>query len=238
MKLTILFDNIPYDDRLTPLWGFSCLVEREGYEPFLFDTGSNGRVLLSNARILGIDLSEIESLILSHPHWDHVGGVDSVLELAPDVRLFVPASLSPRWIADLKRLSGGVTVVSEEPRPLFDGVLSTGIMSEAGEQSILIESPEGPILLTGCAHAGIVSIAARVTELAGQPLALAMGGFHLFAKESWEIEEVIEGLAALGVRRVCPTHCSGERAIAMFAEAYGADCIRGGVGAVIEISEE
>jgi len=235
MKLTILFDNVPYREGMTPLWGFACWVEPESGEPWLFDTGSNGRVLVRNARVAGVDLSRAKELVLSHPHWDHVGGIDSVLELAPGIRLYLTETFSKLWIRDLESLSGGVTVVGEEPTSLFDGVESTGMMAEIGEQSVLIRSSAGPVLLTGCAHAGIVEIAARATEMTGEPLRLVMGGFHLFRSEAWEIEEAIEGLTALGVRQVCPTHCTGERATEMFREAFGADCLQGGVGAVVEL---
>jgi 7,8-dihydropterin-6-yl-methyl-4-(beta-D-ribofuranosyl)aminobenzene 5'-phosphate synthase len=235
MKLTILFDNVPFREDMLPLWGFSCWVEPEGAHPWLFDTGSNGRVLLANAQKAGADLRRTKALVISHPHWDHVGGIDSVLEINPDLHLYLPASLSKLWIRDLERMSAGVTVIGKEPQPLFDGVESTGIMSEVGEQAAIIHSDKGPVVLTGCAHPGIVQIAARAIELCKEPLALLMGGFHLFRSDEEEIAEVIEGLVALGVRQVCPTHCTGERAAEMFREAFGDDCLRGGVGAVVEL---
>ncbi len=235
MKLTILFDNVPGREGMTPLWGFACWVEPEAGEPWLFDTGSNGRVLLQNARVAGVDLSRAKELVLSHPHWDHVGGLDTVLEIAPETHLYLTESFSKLWVRDLEKMSGGVKVVGKDPMPLFDGVESTGMMAEIGEQSALVRSPAGPILLTGCAHAGIVEIAARAMEMVEEPLALAIGGFHLFRSEEWEITEAIEGLSALGVRQVCPTHCTGERATEMFKEAFGEDCIAGGVGTIVEL---
>ncbi len=235
MKLTILFDNVPGRKGMKALWGFACWVEPEEGEPWLFDTGSNGRVLLENARVAGVDLTRTKTLVLSHPHWDHVGGLDSVLEIAPATHLYLTESFSKLWIRDLEKLSDGVTVVGKEPMRLFDGVDSTGMMAEIGEQSALIRSPAGPLLLTGCAHAGIVEIAARATEMAEEPLTLVMGGFHLFRSEEWEIAEAIEGLSALGVRKVCPTHCTGKRAAEMFEEIFGEDCLTGGVGAVVNL---
>jgi 7,8-dihydropterin-6-yl-methyl-4-(beta-D-ribofuranosyl)aminobenzene 5'-phosphate synthase len=178
MRLSILFDNVPGREDLIPLWGFSCSVESGGTR-WLFDTGSNGRVLLANAEKMGVDLSVVDALILSHPHWDHVGGVDSVLEVAPEVRLFVPDSLSKHWIADLRRMSGGVEVTGEAPRMLFDDVWSTGVMGEIGEQSVVVATEKGPIVLTGCAHPGIVAITARAVEMTGRAPYLVMGGFHL-----------------------------------------------------------
>ncbi len=64
---------------------------------------------------MGVDLSQIHSLVLSHPHWDHVGGLDSVLEIASHVRLYLPRTLSGYWRRDLEKMSGGVRVVDEDP---------------------------------------------------------------------------------------------------------------------------
>ena len=232
-KLTIVFDNYAYLEGFPTLWGFSCFIETPE-TTFLFDTGSNGRVLLRNMERLGVDLRRAEALVLSHPHWDHIGGVDSVLEAHPQMELFVPSSLSRHLIRDLKEQSLGVTVVGKEPVRLLPGVWSTGVMGEIGEQSVVIESDEGLVVVTGCAHPGIERIAARAMEMLGRPISLLMGGFHLMYSDARQIAEVIETLQSLGVRKVCPTHCTGDLAIEMFAEAFGDRFIRGGVGRVVE----
>jgi 7,8-dihydropterin-6-yl-methyl-4-(beta-D-ribofuranosyl)aminobenzene 5'-phosphate synthase len=232
-KLTIVFDNYAYLEGFPTLWGFSCFIETPE-TTFLFDTGSNGRVLLRNMERLGVDLRRAEALVLSHPHWDHIGGVDSVLEAHPQMELFVPSSLSRHLIRDLKEQSLGVTVVGKEPVRLLPGVWSTGVMGEIGEQSVVIESDEGLVVVTGCAHPGIERIAARAMEMLGRPVSLLMGGFHLMYSDARQIAGVIETLQSLGVRKVCPTHCTGDLAIEMFAEAFGDRFIRGGVGRVVE----
>jgi len=234
MRCSILFDNVKGRKDMTPLWGFACLVET-GDGSWLFDTGSNGRVLLDNARKMGIDLSQVGELVLSHPHWDHVGGVDSVIDVAPGIRLYVPDSLSGHWIADLRKMTGGVEVIGEASRRLFDGVRSTGVMGEVGEQAVVIDTSKGAVVLTGCAHPGIVAITARAVEMSGAAPYLVMGGFHLLKRSREEIEEVIEGMIALGVRKVCPTHCTGALGMEMFRAAFGADCLEGGLGTVVEV---
>jgi len=234
MRLSILFDNVPGREDLTPLWGFSCLIETEE-NCWIFDTGSNGRVLLENAEKMNIHLPWIDSMVISHPHWDHVGGIDSVLEVAPRVRLYVPASLSRHWIDDLRVMSGGVEVIGERAQTLFDSVRSTGIMGEIGEQAVIIDSRRGPVVLTGCAHPGIVEITARAVEMCGEAPYLLMGGFHLLKSSREEIQEVIDGLISLGVRQICPTHCTGRLGMEMFREAFGRDCLEGGLGSVVEI---
>jgi len=233
-KITILFDNYAYLEGFPTLWGFSSFVETPE-TTLLFDTGSNGRVLLKNMKRLGVDLHKAEALILSHPHWDHIGGVDSVLEVHPDLRLFVPDSLSRHYIHDLEGESLGVTVIGEQPAAILPGIWSTGTMGEIGEQSVVIEREEGVVVITGCAHPGVENIAARAIEMTGKPLQLLLGGFHLMYSDPEHITDVIRTLQALGVQNVCPTHCSGDLAIGMFAEAYGDHFFRGGVGRILEI---
>ncbi|WP_457608153.1 MBL fold metallo-hydrolase [Nitratifractor sp.] len=234
LRLNIVFDNYRYREDLESLWGFSCFIERpEGN--LLFDTGSNGRVLLRNIARMGLELTLLNTLVISHPHWDHIGGIDSVLELAPHLELYVPASLSRHYIRDLTGECASLTVVEEAPVPVAEGIRSTGIMGEIGEQSLLLETEEGLVVLTGCAHPGVVAICERAMEMTGRRIRLLMGGFHLMYSDEKTILATIAALGELGVASVCPTHCSGDLAIGFFREVYGDAYLRGGVGRVISL---
>ena len=91
MGILTVYDNKSCKHGLKSAWGFACVVDRR----ILFDTGGEGSTLLSNMRALGVDLSKIEALVLSHEHWDHTGGVsaflEAVREAGKEVRVFVPA---------------------------------------------------------------------------------------------------------------------------------------------------
>jgi glyoxylase-like metal-dependent hydrolase (beta-lactamase superfamily II) len=101
MKITIVYDNNPYDPRLRSDWGFSCLVSfRE--RAILFDTGGDGGILLENMKKLGIDPKGISTVLLSHIHGDHVGGLPAFLRQNSKVTVYVPGSFP----ADLKKKSG------------------------------------------------------------------------------------------------------------------------------------
>lgn len=233
--MKIIFDNYNehYGD-LRSLWGFSLYLEE--YR-LLFDTGSNGRVLLENMKALGIDIKEIRYLFISHAHWDHIGGIDSVLELNPDLTLFVPQSLSKHLIRDLRTLAKEVVVIGEKPQKLFDQLYTTGLLGEeVPEQSLIINS-EKPVLITGCGHFGIANIVRRASEIIEKPIYLAVGGFHMMYSNKKEIEESIRELEKNGVSYVSPTHCSGDRAIAMFAEHFSTHYIPGGIGADIHVND-
>ncbi|HHD81233.1 MAG TPA: MBL fold metallo-hydrolase, partial [Campylobacterales bacterium] len=80
IKLTVVFDNECCNNELTSLWGFSCFIETPN-STILFDTGSNGRVLLQNIKKRDLKLSSIDNIFISHAHWDHIGGLDSILEI-------------------------------------------------------------------------------------------------------------------------------------------------------------
>jgi 7,8-dihydropterin-6-yl-methyl-4-(beta-D-ribofuranosyl)aminobenzene 5'-phosphate synthase len=230
MKFSIVFDNYKANEQLESFWGFSCVIE----DYFLFDTGSNGRVLLRNMAKMGIDIMKLKYLFISHPHWDHIGGIDSVLDVNPYMTLFLPDSLSKLYIRDLKRLSREVKVIHEYPAKLFGKFYSTGVMMPIGEHSLVIDEGDFSIVITGCAHPGIVNIVRRGVEMLNKPVLYALGGFHLMRSPEEEIIKVVESLKALGVEYVTPTHCSGDLAIEIFKAEYGENYIPGGVGRIIE----
>ena len=87
--LTILYDNNPFEESCVSEWGFSCLVELED-KTILFDTGGDPEVFAHNIEALGVDVTEIDCVVLSHEHWDHVGGIDVVLDANPDVSVYLP----------------------------------------------------------------------------------------------------------------------------------------------------
>ena len=230
MKFSIVFDNYKANEKLESFWGFSCMIN----ENFLFDTGSNGRALVRNMVKMGFDIKKLEYLFISHPHWDHIGGIDSIVDINRDLTLFLPDSLSQLYIRDLKTLSKEVKVINEYPRKLFDDFYSTGIMHPVGEHSLVIDEGDFGIVVVGCSHPGIVNIVKRAKEIINKPIIYAIGGFHLFRSKEEEIEKIVKDMIDLGVEYVTPTHCTGDLAIEMFKSAYKENYIPGGVGRIIE----
>ena len=237
-KLTVLYDNRVAQPAPAPGlkadWGFACLVE--GYDStVLFDTGATGYALLSNMDALGIDPDIVEVVVLSHDHGDHTGGLARLLKRNPDVTVYCPASFSQSFTRTIE--DAGATVVRlDDPMSPCPGVTVTAPLEKGSitELGLTVDTQQGPVLLTGCAHPGVVNMAEAATDLAGQPLHAVLGGFHLYEYSSARVADVIAELQGLGVSRCGPCHCTGDRAIAQFEEAFGSDFIPMGVGAVVE----
>ncbi len=228
--MTILFDNYNFNPELQALWGFSIYFEE--YK-LLFDTGSNGRVLLKNMEKLGVDVMEIEYMFITHAHWDHIGGIDSILELNPNITLFIPSSLSKHLIKDLKTLAKEVVICTKKPQHLFAKLYTTGLLGvEMPEQSLIIKDNETKII-TGCGHFGIANIVKVASKVIGKKIDFAIGGFHLLRTPDEDILESINNLKNIGVTKVLPTHCSGDKAIQMYQKSFKENYFLGGVGAHI-----
>ena len=102
------------------------------------------------------------------------------------------------------------------------------------EQSLIIRMDKGIILITGCAHPGIVKIVNAAKNIIGDDVLLVMGGFHLAGARKPLIEEIISDMKKLDVGCVAPCHCSGDLARQLFKIEYGDKYIAVGVGRIIK----
>jgi len=233
MLMTVLYDNNAYDPRLRTAWGFGCLVETGG-ATLLFDTGGDGPTLLKNMAVPGIDPQGVEAVVLSHAHGDHTGGLGALLGTGARPTVYVPRSFPASFKDSVRRY----TVLEEVtgPAEIMPGVYTTG---EVGlhivEQALAVETDEGLVVITGCAHPGVVEMVRRGRQAGGSEVSLVLGGFHLGGASERQIASIISDFRALGVQRVAPCHCTGEQAMRAFAAAYGADFRQTGVGCVLTL---
>jgi len=96
IRLTTLVDNCVRAQGLVAQHGLSILAEGP-FGRILFDTGATDSVLLNNASALGVDLSTVDHIVLSHGHWDHGGGLMAAMDLAKDAPVWMHhAALLPR----------------------------------------------------------------------------------------------------------------------------------------------
>ena len=232
-RLTILYDNNPYDYRLKSSWGFACLIEL-GEKTVLFDTGGDGEILLYNMRVLNKSPKTIDMIVLSHIHGDHTGGLWSLLREKPTLKVYIPKSFPQEFEQRVKKY--GAEVVRVDASLEIDrGIYSTGEMDHSiREQSLIVSTPQGMVILTGCAHPGIVEVIKKAKTTTGRDVYLVLGGFHLSSRSAKEIRDLIHTFREMNIQKVAPCHCTGDRAMAMFKNEYGENFIKAGAGNIIK----
>lgn len=237
ITITVPYNNIPLNEDLKTAWGISIFIEGL-QKSILFDTGGDGSILLSNMEKLKIDPAEVEVVVLSHIHGDHVGGLEALLLVNNKVSVCLPSSFPDDFKNKAKSITGELLTV-KKPHRIFENVWSTGELGTSiKEQSLVIVTPKGLIIITGCAHPGIVNIVKFVKNHFKEDIHLLLGGFHLISYSESEIKEIIRELEALKVDKIAPSHCTGEIAIELFEEAWEEDFINLGCGARIKIQLE
>lgn len=236
LTIRIAHDNCPFDDRLTTAWGFAATVTGPDRR-ILFDTGSDGALLLGNMALMEIDPNAIGSVVLSHMHGDHTGGLVDFLKVNPTVKVFLLEVFQPRFKETVRRY-GAELVEVNLPQPICPNVYSTGQMGRRiHEQALVIRTERGLVVLTGCAHPGIDKIVEAVHASHEGDILLVMGGFHLQWATDSQIERIIRTFERLGVRYVAPTHCTGEKAQQLFEKHFGDRYLRVGVGKTITLAD-
>lgn len=236
ITITVVFDNMSRNSDLETQWGFACVIQGLG-QTILFDTGCHGTTLLRNMEKLGFDPKQIAMVFLSHSHWDHVGGLEAFLAVNPHVHVYLLDSFTDEFAKKFTQDGIAFTAISE-PSPILKGVHSTGTMGGAiREQSLIIRSPRGLVVITGCAHPGIVDIVKKARALLNEEVLLVLGGFHLRDLSVVQVQTIISELKTLGVRYVAPSHCTGEEAIRLFETGYKDHFIASGAGQIFRIHD-
>ncbi|MBS3819673.1 MBL fold metallo-hydrolase [bacterium] len=234
IEMTILYDNYLYKEGLTSDWGFSCLIKGPP-KTILFDTGTQGHILFQNIQKLDINPQKVQSIVISHDHGDHTGGLIPFLKKNHQVTVYFPDSFPDDFHQRIKAL-GAQVVPGSDPQQICKDVYLTGELGTSiKEQSLILDTDKGLVVITGCSHPGIIKILEQSKEVLQKNIYLVFGGFHLINKSEEEINEIISRFKELGVTKVGATHCTGKKAINLFKKAYKENFIQMGVGRVIQI---
>ena len=241
-------------------WGLSILVEADGKQ-ILFDTGA-GLAAVNNANLMGIDLAAVDSIVLSHGHQDHTGGLREVLRVAgnkeivahPDIWALKYARWKDRpehfggihFRRELLESLGARFNLSREPVKLSGHIMTTGeipmvndyetvdehlLVKEDGEfkpdslnddLAMIIDTEYGLVVILGCAHRGIVNTLQHAKKCTGKDLIYtAIGGTHLVHAPEERLEKTAAALLEMGVQYLGASHCTGFKAAAYLAQAFG-----------------
>ena len=242
--------------------GFSALIKTTAggtTHTLLFDFGFSENGAAQNAATLGIDMTEVEAVALSHGHSDHTGGLGKLATLIGkrDIPFVVhPAAFkSPRYLKfgeefkiyfpkltrEMLQQAGFSVAETEMPYPMLDGtILFLGEIPHTTEfekgwplphclkdekeiwdaieddSSIVMNlKSKGLIILSGCAHSGIINTIHHAIDVTGiNQIHAVMGGFHL-SGPLFEpiIDRTTEELQKLNPAHIIPTHCTGRKAI-------------------------
>jgi len=295
VEITVLVDNytdflinapttpvdrrLPYspDRQILAEHGLSCLVRvfaGAKEHAVLLDAGLSAQCLPWNAAQMGISISGIEAVVLSHGHYDHTGALEWVVAGAgrqvpliahPDAflrrRLNIPGQgvfnqRCPDAVA-LKKAGADIRLRSEPSTLAAGHLLVTGEIErktafEKGmpgaeierdkkwetdpirdDQALVMDiKGKGLVVLSGCAHAGIINTVEYARKITGtERVHAVLGGFHLGGKTYEQVvPPTIEAMKRINPEYIVPMHCTGWSTINRFMAAMPEKCILNTVG--------
>jgi 7,8-dihydropterin-6-yl-methyl-4-(beta-D-ribofuranosyl)aminobenzene 5'-phosphate synthase len=274
LTITILRDNVAREGLLAA-HGLAMLAQT-AESAFLLDTGDSDETW-DNADRLGVDLHNVELLVLSHGHYDHTGGLAELLRRTREMRIVAhPGVFEPHWAVDEGgrryigiphsqsefEAMGAHFELSAEPVEIAEGVTTTGQIFRdasplpaqtrlqverdgqtmpddfADDMSLAVTLPEACVILTGCAHAGVINIVQRCQELSEKPVRAIIGGTHLMHSSEEEVRELAAELTGRGVRQIAPLHCTGESGKQYLAAHFAGTTLAAGTGDTILVGPD
>ena len=236
MYVKVLYDNRAKRGLLSGV-GFSCVIDGKA----LFDTGEAPMSLIENMDRMMVSAEDLEAVVISHEHWDHTGGLWEILKRKKGIRVYACPSFSDTFKNCVKEL-GGQLVLASGPMDITDRVLVSGEIGGTyrdqyiPEQALIIRGDKGISVITGCAHPGLMNMLKKIKEDMGvSEFYMVFGGFHLGELETEDISHVISDMKSLGVYKVGPMHCTGDKAIRVFGGQYHGNFIAVKAGHIIHL---
>ena len=234
VSVKVIYDNYVKVEGMKEDWGYSIYIEGLD-KKILFDTGTKPEVFESNFKKLGIDADKIDFLILSHEHGDHTGGIPAFVKMRKGIPVIIPQSFSEKFKKEMSG-SGLVPLLVSKPAMICNNLWTSGEFEyQIPEQALVLNTIKGLVVMTGCSHPGIIEMLKKIKSDFNRNIYMVFGGFHLMQKSDKEMDTIITEMKALGVAKCGATHCTGDRQIKMFREAFGDNYFELGVGNTLVI---
>lgn len=254
--------------------GFAALIEPSDGEPVLFDTGQ-GLTLLHNARRMNKDLSGVGQVVLSHGHYDHAGGLKSLLDECGAKQVFahpsvfmsrfrlkdtgecypigIPSSREEleaagasfdlsgeyRAIASAMHLTGEIPRVTDfetGDQGLYGDCTGQDLDTTPDDQSLVLETEKGLVLVLGCCHAGLANTVEHVAYMTGRrDIYAVIGGTHLGFCSQEQLTKTASLLRTVGVKKLAAGHCTGFAAAARLSRELPKEFQVAMVGYTLEV---
>jgi 7,8-dihydropterin-6-yl-methyl-4-(beta-D-ribofuranosyl)aminobenzene 5'-phosphate synthase len=275
VRITILCDNSvgPISGTLGE-HGFAALIEQERGESLLFDTGQ-GFTLLHNAARMKKELSTVRKVVISHGHYDHVGGLMALMQNSGGVEVYAHDGMfTPRYrVKDtgecypigipfeksayeaagatfnlskaFREIAPGIMLTGEVPRVtgfekgdqgLYCDCTGQELDATPDDQSLVMETEKGLVILLGCCHAGLVNTLEHIASQTGRRDVYAViGGTHLGFCGQEQLDKSIDALKKTGIRKLAVSHCTGFAAAARLSREFPKEFQVAMVGYTLEI---
>jgi 7,8-dihydropterin-6-yl-methyl-4-(beta-D-ribofuranosyl)aminobenzene 5'-phosphate synthase len=186
---------------------------------------------------LGIDPKSIQTVMISHDRYGHLGGLANFLLINPKVTVYIPALFPVQATKAIKKTGATlfrVTSIEELQQNIFTLGEFLGVLKE---QALALRTSKGMVVVTGCAHHGIINIMQRTKSLfPKEVLYLVLGGFHFSGFSKEEKAHIVKSFQKLQVKKVALCHCCEEAGRQLFEKAYGDNYLDMGAGGVITIN--
>lgn len=235
VTVTVVYDNYVHTQGMTADWGYSIVIE--GLDStVLFDTGTKPELFRSNFEKAGLDASAIDFLVISHEHYDHVGGIPAFVAMKTGINIIIPHSL-PGGLKKKMVSYGLKPLLVDDAAMICRHLYSSGEFDyPLAEQALVLDTKDGLVVMTGCSHPGIVEMLREVRKTFNKDIRMVFGGFHLRDKSDSEMASIIGELKSIGVVQCGASHCTGDKQIKLIREAFGEDFFELGVGNTIVIN--
>ena len=259
MIIKMLVENTTINPKLHSAHGLCIYIETNKHK-ILFDVGPND-FFIENASFLGVNLSSIDTVIISHGHIDHGGGLKSFLNINSKAKIYVQDNVFTKhyskridkisdisllkdienskqivFVKDYLRIDDELELFSDVPNNHFMPSDNNELLHEklnelecddfSHEQNLIIRNKNKTVLLSGCAHRGILNIMDKAIEIIKTSPDYVIGGFHLYSGSRKKCEDVRKiNQIAINLKdlktQFYTCHCTGIKPYEMLKDIMG-----------------